>query len=67
MRFVTYDQSTTPAFTAATTTAEAKMVYDFKTFNEFEFVYYKTYDISLNFINQLFDIGGKFYNFAFTR
>ena len=60
MKFVLYDQSVEPTVVSGVRTYTAKTT-------DVEYKFNKTFTISLNMINQLFDIKGKFYNFAYTR
>ena len=49
-------------------TTNGKVTYTTKAVNgDFTYTCYKTFIIPLNWINALFDIEGKFYDFAFTK
>ena len=62
MRFVIYDQDTTPAVNGGVITYTAKAHT-----SPYTYSIRKTFQIPLNFINTLFDIDGKFYDFAFSK
>ena len=65
MRFVVCDQTKTDTLVKGD--ASKLGTYVVSAGDKFKFVQYKTFIISLNFVNQLFDLKGKFYNSAFSR
>ena len=62
MRFIVYDQAEEPVL------ANGKITYKAKAVNtDYKYNFYKTFQITLSMVNQLFDLKGIFYDFAFTK
>ena len=67
MSFVVCDPNTPPVLTPSNGVATPDKIEYTAAAGTADFVMYKTYTIPLTFVNQLFDLHGKFYSSAFSR